>query len=69
MSSYADRYLAAKQRAAHARTELAVFQHRLEFEMDDFQTTACGALEEGLGVLVAAPTGAGKTVWGSSPST
>lgn len=64
MSSYADRYLAAKQRAAHARTELAVFQHRLEFEMDDFQTTACGALEEGRGVLVAAPTGAGKTVVG-----
>ncbi|HST71341.1 DEAD/DEAH box helicase [Kocuria rosea] len=64
MSSYADRYLAAKQRAAHARTELAVFQQRLEFEMDEFQLTACRALEDGRGVLVAAPTGAGKTVVG-----
>ncbi|OLT09485.1 RNA helicase [Kocuria sp. CNJ-770] len=64
MSSYADRYLAAKQRAAHARTELSVFQQRLEFAMDEFQVTACRSLEEGRGALVAAPTGAGKTVVG-----
>ncbi|GGG68335.1 helicase [Kocuria dechangensis] len=64
MSSYADRYQAAKQRAAHARTELAAFEQRLEFEMDEFQTVACRALEDGRGVLVAAPTGAGKTVVG-----
>ncbi|MFI7582347.1 DEAD/DEAH box helicase [Kocuria sp. M1N1S27] len=64
MSSYADRYLAAQQRTAHSRTELAVFQRRLEFEMDDFQVAGCQALEEGRGALVAAPTGAGKTVVG-----
>ncbi|MFC6258686.1 DEAD/DEAH box helicase, partial [Kocuria oceani] len=64
MSSYADRYLAAKQRAVHARTELSVFQQRLEFAMDEFQVTACRSLEEGRGALVAAPTGAGKTVVG-----
>ncbi|WP_186815331.1 DEAD/DEAH box helicase, partial [Kocuria flava] len=64
MSSHADRYLAAKQRAAHARTELAAFQQRLDFAMDDFQLEACRSLEDGRGVLVAAPTGAGKTVVG-----
>jgi ATP-dependent RNA helicase HelY len=32
--------------------------------MDDFQEQACRALEDGSGVLVAAPTGAGKTVVG-----
>ena len=31
---------------------------------DDFQLDACGALESGHGVLVAAPTGSGKTVVG-----
>jgi ATP-dependent RNA helicase HelY len=34
------------------------------FELDDFQRQACEALETGHGVLVAAPTGAGKTVVG-----
>ena len=37
------------------------------FELDEFQVEACRALEAGHGVLVAAPTGAGKTWWGSSP--
>ena len=36
----------------------------LDFPLDDFQERACGALEEGRSVLVAAPTGAGKTVVG-----
>jgi ATP-dependent RNA helicase HelY len=35
-----------------------------EFEFDDFQVAACDALEGGHGVLVAAPTGSGKTVVG-----
>ena len=34
------------------------------FELDDFQVEACQALEAGHGVLVAAPTGSGKTVVG-----
>ncbi|HOB06092.1 MAG TPA: DEAD/DEAH box helicase, partial [Propionibacteriaceae bacterium] len=32
--------------------------------MDDYQRVACAHLEGGSGVLVAAPTGAGKTVVG-----
>ena len=34
------------------------------FDFDDFQVAACDALESGHGVLVAAPTGSGKTVVG-----
>ena len=34
------------------------------FELDTFQVKACTALEKGSGVLVAAPTGSGKTVVG-----
>ncbi|RYV50730.1 DEAD/DEAH box helicase [Pengzhenrongella frigida] len=34
------------------------------FTLDDFQVAGCEALEAGRGVLVAAPTGAGKTVVG-----
>jgi ATP-dependent RNA helicase HelY len=40
------------------------FASSLEFELDDFQVAACRALEQGKGVLVAAPTGAGKTIVG-----
>jgi len=36
----------------------------LSFDLDPFQRTACEALEDGHGVLVCAPTGAGKTVVG-----
>ncbi|WP_256795545.1 RNA helicase [Terrabacter sp. Ter38] len=43
---------------------LAEFAARLDFPLDDFQTEACRAVEEGRGVLVAAPTGAGKTIVG-----
>ncbi|GFG54958.1 DEAD/DEAH box helicase [Mycolicibacterium agri] len=44
--------------------ELAVFTEQLSFRLDDFQQRACQALEDGHGVLVCAPTGAGKTVVG-----
>jgi len=36
----------------------------LSFELDPFQERSCEALEDGHGVLVCAPTGAGKTVVG-----
>jgi ATP-dependent RNA helicase HelY len=44
--------------------ELARFTAELPFSLDDFQQRACAALEHGHGVLVCAPTGAGKTVVG-----
>ena len=55
-------YAAAKSRAARPR--LTEFAQSLPFELDGFQHSACSALEEGHGVLVCAPTGAGKTVVG-----
>jgi ATP-dependent RNA helicase HelY len=60
-TSPAERYAAARARAAG---ELGRFRAILGLELDDFQVRACEALEEGRGVLVAAPTGAGKTVVG-----
>jgi ATP-dependent RNA helicase HelY len=44
--------------------ELAGFTAQLPFTLDDFQRRACQALENRHGVLVCAPTGAGKTVVG-----
>ncbi|MGL4173277.1 MAG: DEAD/DEAH box helicase [Actinomycetota bacterium] len=64
MSSPAERYAAARRRDADSRSSLGEFQRTLAFELDDFQLRACRALEDGRGVLVAAPTGAGKTVIG-----
>jgi ATP-dependent RNA helicase HelY len=66
MSSPAERYAAARRRAAQARigTALDEFALDLGFDLDDFQREACQALERGSGVLVCAPTGAGKTVVG-----
>ena len=64
MSSPAQRYAAARRRQAALRTEIASFAQTYDFVLDDFQTEACQALERGEGVLVAAPTGAGKTVVG-----
>lgn len=62
--SPAERYAAARRRADEERTELAKFRELLGFPLDQFQVDACLALERGSGVLVAAPTGAGKTVVG-----
>src|ERR1700710_2415054 len=43
---------------------LAEFAAAYDFPLDGFQVPACEALEGGHGVLVAAPTGAGKTIVG-----
>ncbi|HET8617059.1 MAG TPA: DEAD/DEAH box helicase [Actinomycetales bacterium] len=64
MSSPAQRYVESRRRAAERATPLHDFRSGLGFELDDFQLRACRALQQGSGVLVAAPTGAGKTVVG-----
>jgi ATP-dependent RNA helicase HelY len=43
---------------------LDAFAGLYEFGLDDFQLRACRVVEQGKGVLVAAPTGSGKTVVG-----
>jgi ATP-dependent RNA helicase HelY len=58
----AEAYAAARSRSARPR--LAEFEAGLPFRLDGFQQQACAALEDGHGVLVCAPTGAGKTVVG-----
>ena len=58
----AERYAEFRDRQAHP--ELASFRALYGFEFDDFQVRACTALNAGHGVLVAAPTGSGKTVVG-----
>ena len=58
----AERYAEFRDRQAHP--ELASFRALYGFEFDDFQVRACTALNVGHGVLVAAPTGSGKTVVG-----
>ncbi|HWV48942.1 MAG TPA: DEAD/DEAH box helicase, partial [Microbacterium sp.] len=62
MSSPADRYAAA--RAAADSPETSAFAARQAFDLDPFQLAGCHALERGHSVLVAAPTGAGKTIVG-----
>ncbi|MFE7121522.1 DEAD/DEAH box helicase [Streptomyces sp. NPDC057654] len=62
--SPAERYAAARLRAADLATALAPFREMYDFELDPFQIEACEALEAGKGVLVAAPTGSGKTIVG-----
>jgi ATP-dependent RNA helicase HelY len=57
-----DRYAAYRHRPDEP--ELAAFQALYEFEFDEYQLAACRALAGGHGVLLAAPTGAGKTVVG-----
>src|SRR5665648_320961 len=47
-----------------AQPQLDAFVKGYDFPFDDFQVQACRAVAAGDGVLVAAPTGAGKTVVG-----
>jgi ATP-dependent RNA helicase HelY len=62
MTTPADRYAAFRDRQADP--EFASFTALYAFGFDDFQVEACRALGAGSGVLVAAPTGSGKTVIG-----
>lgn len=62
MSTPASRFAEAKARNAHKITNS--FVERYPFSMDPFQVQGCHALESGKSVLVAAPTGAGKTIVG-----
>jgi ATP-dependent RNA helicase HelY len=62
MTSPAESY--ARARAGRAHPVLAEFSGLYEFALDDFQVQACRAVEDGHGVLVAAPTGSGKTLVG-----
>jgi len=62
MSDPATRFAQAQLRQAHPLT--AAFADAQRFELDPFQVAGCQALEDGRSVLVAAPTGAGKTIVG-----
>lgn len=62
--SPAERYQASRIRAAEQATALGPFREMYEFDLDPYQIEACKALEAGKGVLVAAPTGSGKTIVG-----
>ncbi|WP_062073144.1 DEAD/DEAH box helicase [Demequina sediminicola] len=62
MTSPSERYAAARARSQ--RSDLQTFEESLSFPLDGFQREACEAVADGSSVLVAAPTGAGKTVVG-----
>ncbi|KRF24967.1 RNA helicase [Phycicoccus sp. Soil803] len=64
MSTPAERFAASASRAAYEKSQLAAFAATVGFPLDDFQVQACQAVEASRGVLVAAPTGAGKTIVG-----
>ena len=56
---------ATRAPAATARTPASRTSPRgSSFALDDFQVRACRELEDGRSVLVAAPTGSGKTIVG-----
>ncbi|MGA8256327.1 MAG: DEAD/DEAH box helicase [Nocardioides sp.] len=61
-SSPAERY--ASYRTAKGNPVLRDFTAHYDFPLDDFQVRACQEIEAGRGVLVAAPTGSGKTIVG-----
>lgn len=60
--SPSQRFAAARKQRLHANSAVARFAESVPFPLDDFQLEALDALEADTNVLVAAPTGAGKTV-------
>ena len=62
MTSPAEKY--AKYQRDKRSPAFAEFASLYDFELDGFQVEACRELEAGNGVLVAAPTGSGKTLVG-----
>src|SRR3954469_8079639 len=62
MASPAERYAAARRRNDHIA--LRDFATGYAFPFDELQQHGCETLEEGNGGIVAAPTGAGKTIVG-----
>ncbi len=60
--SPSERYAAARVKQSHPKT--LAFSETIDFPLDAFQIAGCHALEDGHSVLVAAPTGAGKTIVG-----
>ncbi|HZR50441.1 MAG TPA: DEAD/DEAH box helicase [Streptosporangiaceae bacterium] len=62
MTTPADAYAAFRERQADP--DFMSFRGLYDFDFDGFQVAACAALSAGNGVLVAAPTGSGKTVVG-----
>ena len=60
--SPSESYAAHKEKSKFGKT--LKFAESFPFPLDDFQIAGCQALESGKGVLVAAPTGAGKTIVG-----
>ena len=62
MPTPAERYAAFRRN--QESTALTDFAALYDFPLDDFQLRACRELEDGNGVLVAAPTGSGKTLVG-----
>ncbi|GAA4087764.1 DEAD/DEAH box helicase [Nonomuraea soli] len=63
-ASPAERYAAFREKLSGDGPAMTSFRRLYDFELDEFQLDACRALEAGDGVLVAAPTGSGKTVVG-----
>ena len=64
MTTPAERYAAFRRRQVETGPALSSFQGLYPFELDPFQVEACRVVDGGGGVLVAAPTGSGKTVVG-----
>ncbi|MGV8897394.1 MAG: DEAD/DEAH box helicase [Rhodoglobus sp.] len=59
-TSPAERYAAAKKN--RELPVLRAFRAAQRFDLDEYQVAACAVVESGKSVLVAAPTGAGKTI-------